>query len=143
MWFTATIERFEVVAFTAAQIPAIAGRRYPPVLAGARYPDGIPIVAEDALRDGMPLYAQYPHLGPVLPAMGYSPAQLAALAQSIAAAPVDVVVSGTPIDLAALVSVAKPVIRAHYEFAETGSAGLGAEIDRFLESVGLAASPGS
>jgi predicted GTPase len=27
------------------------------------------------------LYAQYPHLGPVLPAMGYSPAQLDALAR--------------------------------------------------------------
>jgi predicted GTPase len=36
--------RFEVVAFTAAQIPDIAGRRYPAALAGARYPDGIPIV---------------------------------------------------------------------------------------------------
>ncbi len=39
----------EVVAFTATQIPGIAGRRYPAVLAGARYPDGIPIVAEDDL----------------------------------------------------------------------------------------------
>lgn len=36
----------EVVAFTAAQIPNIAGRRYPPELAGPRYPDGIPIVGE-------------------------------------------------------------------------------------------------
>jgi predicted GTPase len=32
-----------VIAFTAAQIPGIAGRRYPASLAGARYPDGIPI----------------------------------------------------------------------------------------------------
>ena len=37
----------EVVAFTAAtQIPGIAGRRYPPELAGPLYPDGIGIVAE-------------------------------------------------------------------------------------------------
>src|SRR5664280_2600786 len=37
----------EVVAFTAAtQIPGIAGRSYPPRLAGALYPEGIPIVAE-------------------------------------------------------------------------------------------------
>ena len=35
-----------VVAFTASQIPGIAGRRYPPELAGALYPDGIPIVDE-------------------------------------------------------------------------------------------------
>ena len=38
----------EVVAFTAAQIPGIAGRRYPASLAGPLYPDGIPI--EDEAR---------------------------------------------------------------------------------------------
>ena len=38
-----------VVAFTATQIPGIAGRRYPAALAGARYPDGVPIVAEEEL----------------------------------------------------------------------------------------------
>ena len=42
-------ERYTVVAFTATQIPEIAGRRYPPVLAGTRYPDGIPIVEESEL----------------------------------------------------------------------------------------------
>lgn len=36
----------DVVAFTATQIPDIAGRCYPPSLAGSRYPDGIPIVDE-------------------------------------------------------------------------------------------------
>jgi len=40
----------EVVAFTAAQIPNIAGRRYPPELAGKHYPDGIPIVPEAELE---------------------------------------------------------------------------------------------
>ncbi len=39
-----------VVAFTAAQIPDIDGRSYPPELAGPHYPEGIPIVAEDELR---------------------------------------------------------------------------------------------
>ena len=38
-----------VVAFTASQIPDIAGRRYPPSLAGPHYPDGIPIVDEAML----------------------------------------------------------------------------------------------
>jgi predicted GTPase len=41
----------EVVAFTAAQIPGIAGRRYPAELAGLRYPGGIPIVAEEQLAE--------------------------------------------------------------------------------------------
>ena len=42
--------RFEVVAFTAAQIPGIEGRVYPPELAGALYPEGIPIRAEVELE---------------------------------------------------------------------------------------------
>ncbi len=40
---------FEVVAFTATQIPDIAGRVYPPELAGPQYPRGIPIVPEEEL----------------------------------------------------------------------------------------------
>ncbi len=40
---------YEVVAFTATQIPNIEGRRYPPELAGPRYPEGIPIYPEDDL----------------------------------------------------------------------------------------------
>ena len=40
---------FQVVAFTATQIPDIEGRKYPPALAGRLYPDGIPIHAEDEL----------------------------------------------------------------------------------------------
>jgi predicted GTPase len=40
----------EVVAFTATQIPGIAGRRYPPELAGPLYELGIPIVAENELE---------------------------------------------------------------------------------------------
>jgi predicted GTPase len=42
-------ETTEVVAFTAAQIPGIEGRRYPVELAGPLYPDGIPIYSEDDL----------------------------------------------------------------------------------------------
>src|SRR5205809_1835540 len=41
---------YEVVAFTATQIPNIDGRRYPPELAGSLYPEGIPILPESALE---------------------------------------------------------------------------------------------
>ena len=41
---------YEVIAFTAAQIPGIADRRYPPALSGPRYADGIPIHPEDQLE---------------------------------------------------------------------------------------------
>jgi len=42
---------FEVVAFTATQIPGIDDRRYPAVLAGPGYPDGIPIEPESQLPE--------------------------------------------------------------------------------------------
>src|SRR5437870_10974899 len=41
---------YDVVAFTATQIPNIDGRVYPPGLAGSLYPDGIPILPESALE---------------------------------------------------------------------------------------------
>ncbi len=42
---------YEVVAFTATQIPNIEGRRYPAELAGSLYPEGIPIYPESELQD--------------------------------------------------------------------------------------------
>jgi len=42
---------YEVVAFTAAQIPDIAGRKYPASLAGKLYPNGIPIYVQDELEE--------------------------------------------------------------------------------------------
>jgi predicted GTPase len=66
----------------------------------------------------MRVFTEYPHIGMVLPAMGYSEAQLAALAETIAGSSAEVVVSATPIDLASLIPITKPVMRARYEFAE-------------------------
>lgn len=83
------------------------------------------------------VYAQYPHIGTVLPAMGYSAAQLEGLQQTINRAEVDAIVSATPIDLAALMQVNKPILRARYEFAELGKPGLADEVNRFLHRLGL------
>lgn len=47
---------YEIVAFTATQIPNIDGRAYPKELAGSLYPDGIPIVAEEELSDLIKLH---------------------------------------------------------------------------------------
>ena len=44
-------QAYEVVGFTATQIPNITGRRYPAELAGPRYPEGIPIYEEERLRE--------------------------------------------------------------------------------------------
>ncbi len=48
---------YQVVAFTATQIPDIAGRRYPAALAGRLYPDGIPIFEEKDLESLIDDYA--------------------------------------------------------------------------------------
>ncbi len=44
-------EEFEVVAFTATQIPDIEGRVYPPEVAGPLYPQGVPILSEEVLEE--------------------------------------------------------------------------------------------
>jgi predicted GTPase len=77
-------------------------------------------------------YARYPHIGKVLPALGYGAAQLEALRATINAAACDVVIAATPIDLAALIALDRPVVRARYEFAELEEPGLGAIVDDFL-----------
>ena len=43
--------RYEVIAFTAAQIPDIDERRYPPELSGKLYPKGVPIHREEQLTE--------------------------------------------------------------------------------------------
>ncbi len=79
------------------------------------------------------VYRRYPHIGCVLPAVGYSAAELDALAATINAAAADIVVSATPIDLGHLIRIDKPVVRARYRFAEAGTPTLAAVIDEFLE----------
>jgi predicted GTPase len=81
------------------------------------------------------LFARYPHVGRVLPAMGYDPEQLAALRETIDASGAELVVAGTPIDLAALVHPRTPVVRARYDYADAGEPTLGALVDAFLERV--------
>ena len=63
-------------------------------------------------------YTKYPHLGPVVPALGYYPKQLEELQQTIAAADVDTIVVGTPIDLGAIVEFARPSVRVSYRLEE-------------------------
>ncbi len=78
------------------------------------------------------VYADHPHIGPVLPAVGYAPDQLAGLAETLDRAEADAIVSGTPIDLAALVAPRKPVVRARYGYADSGTPTLGSLVDAFL-----------
>jgi predicted GTPase len=66
------------------------------------------------------VYSKYPHLGPVLPAMGYGPHQIKELEQTINSTPCDLVVVATPIDLRRVAQINKPWDRVRYELQEIG-----------------------
>jgi len=63
---------------------------------------------------------RYPHIGAVLPAMGYGEAQLRELAETIDRVECDVVVTGTPFDLGRLIVTRHPMRHARYELREIG-----------------------
>jgi predicted GTPase len=66
-------------------------------------------------------YDTYPRIGAVLPAMGYGKEQLDDLAATVRACPCDVVVLGTPTDLARLADLGHPVRRVTYQHADAGT----------------------
>ena len=61
---------------------------------------------------------KWSHLGPVIPAMGYSAEQCEDLRQSINASGAVVVVIGTPIDLGAVIQIDRPHVRIRYDLQE-------------------------
>ena len=65
-------------------------------------------------------FEAYPHIGPLVPAMGYGDDMVADLEATINATPADVVVAGTPIDLGRLIKADKPVVRVQYELKVVG-----------------------
>ncbi|MGZ4359734.1 MAG: cyclic 2,3-diphosphoglycerate synthase [Gaiellaceae bacterium] len=69
-------------------------------------------------------FERWPRLGTILPAMGYSADQLVELEATINATDCDVVVIGTPIDLARLIDIRHPVRRATYSLHELGETSL-------------------
>ena len=79
------------------------------------------------------LYENYPHLGFVLPAMGYSESQIKELEQTINSADCDAVIAGTPIDLDRLLDLNKPVVRIRYEIDEV-AVKLEDIVDKFLQT---------
>jgi len=66
------------------------------------------------------VFRQYPHIGRVLPAMGYSPAQIRDLEATINQTPCDLVLFSTPIQLSRLLSLNKPTLRIRYEYQDYG-----------------------
>jgi len=74
-------------------------------------------------------FVRYPHIGAVLPAMGYSDEQLRELEETIDRVECDVVVTGTPFDLGRLISTRHPLRHARYELRELGLPTLAEVID--------------
>lgn len=77
------------------------------------------------------VYEKFPHLGHVLPAMGYGAKQVKELEDTMAAIDCDSFVLGTPIDLRRIMKVTKPAVRVRYEIKETTKPTL----DEILRSV--------
>lgn len=137
--------------------PDIAGRRVlviddGPTLTHGGMPFGAGLVAAKAaggeIVDPRPyavgslvaVYEKFTQLGPVLPAMGYGDEQLADLVATIAATPCDVVVTGTPIDLAATVrtrlggqALAHPVRHVRYDLGVDAQRALSGMLAPWIE----------
>ena len=78
-------------------------------------------------------FEKYQHLSKVLPAMGYGRKQMQDLEETINKADVDLVVSGTPIDLTRVIKPDKPIIRVRYDVGEETLKQLREIIDEFVD----------
>ncbi|MBS7633478.1 GTPase, partial [Candidatus Bathyarchaeota archaeon] len=78
-------------------------------------------------------YRKYPHLGAILPALGYGGKQVAELKETIDRVPCDVVVVGTPVDLRRVITISKPAVRVRYELKVLGPVSLEQILDDFLK----------
>lgn len=134
-----------------AEPEAIAGKRVlviedGPTLTHGEMPYGAGVVAANRygaakLVDPRPYavgsikhtFDKFPHLGKLLPAMGYSETQRHELQETIKHTPCDVVLVATPIDLARTIHIDKPNVRASYEVEEVGGSALTDLVQRFTE----------
>jgi predicted GTPase len=73
-----------------------------------------------AVRSILDTYKKYPNTGTILPAMGYGADQMKDLEETINNSDVDLVLSGTPIDLNRIIKITKPLQRVRYELQEIG-----------------------
>jgi len=65
-------------------------------------------------------FVQYPHIGALLPAMGYGPQQIKDLEKTIQRVPCDLVLAATPVDLTRVAKIHQPVQRVRYELQVIG-----------------------
>jgi predicted GTPase len=70
-------------------------------------------------------FAKYPHIGKLLPALGYGDEQMTELSDTINAVDCDLVLSATPIDLTKIIKINRPIVRVRYGYGDNGSPTLG------------------
>lgn len=78
-------------------------------------------------------FEKYPEIGNLLPAMGYGKEQIRDLEQTINASDCDLVVIGTPIDLARVIDLKKPSVRVTYELEELATPNLETVLKPYYE----------
>ncbi len=89
-------------------------------------------------------FETYPHLGALLPAMGYGPKQIKELEATINAADAELVLIATPIDLRRVAEINKPYLRVRYELQEIGQPTLAqvlADFERDIMQAGAGFGP--
>jgi len=69
------------------------------------------------------IFVQYPHIGSLLPAMGYGATQVRELEETINRVPCDVVLVATPVDLGRIIAIKQPTCRVTYRLEEQGTPG--------------------
>jgi predicted GTPase len=102
----------------------IAARRYGAAALLDPRPHAVGSIAET--------FAAYPHLGPVLPALGYSTEQCRELSETIRRTAPEVVVDGSPARLDHVLPGAVPVVRVRYAFVQRSGPPIEEIVDRFV-----------
>lgn len=74
------------------------------------------------------VFRQFPHLEQVVPAMGYSEAQIADLQSTLEAMPADLILSATPVDLQRLLQLSRPLVQVRYDYREMDGAPLARKV---------------
>lgn len=83
------------------------------------------------------VYEKFPHIGLVLPAMGYSDAQRRSLSRTINDSDADIVVAATPADISHVLDIEKLVVRVSYDYGDADRPYLTELVDSFLDDRGL------
>jgi predicted GTPase len=79
-------------------------------------------------------FKEYPHIGNLLPAMGYSDQQIRELKETIESVPCDLVLVATPVDLKAILELRKETVRVKYGIEETEGMMLKKAVEEFVVS---------